>query len=182
MLLTVNDIVQHINSIICDVIEGWQLYGIAQIVTRDTTTMPAEGERYIGIDDNYPAQLYHKINGITIAKQAAGYGDAVNLLYTYNLAMIIFLNQTRARVRPEDLVIMLQGTLPQKIKVDGAAYCNFNFVSVNLNDEQVFAQEYKDASAYKLGLNQHLFQINYNLEVLYKAGCFAVCPPKEVCN
>jgi hypothetical protein len=179
----IRDIVSMINQKLCDLIPGWQLYGIAQTVAKDANvTMPAENETYIGIDDTFPAQVYHKINGIQIVKLSSGYGDSQNLVYNYQMAMIIFLNRNRIDIRPEDLVIMIQGTLPQRMQMKGIVNMNINFNSVNMNDQQVFTQEYKDASIYKIGLNQNLFQINYNLEITYKPSCFEVCPPKDVCK
>lgn len=157
-----------------------RFYNIASLVTRDTETLPAEGEEYIGIDDIHPYQVYHKINGITIARQTVGYGDNLKQIYTYAMSMVIFLNNPS--FAPEDLLPILQAALPQQLKTDYTQRVSINFLSAILNDQQVFAQEYKNTSAYRLGPNQRLIQVNYSLEVLYKPGCFDICPEDLNCK
>lgn len=174
------DIVRLINKHLDNLLPGLKTYGIAQLVPRDTETLPAEGEKYIGLDDIHSAQVYHKINGMTITRQARGFGDKVDQLYTYQMSMIVFL--AKPFIRPEDLVPLLQNALPQQFKTDYTKRVSINFLSAILNDQQVFAQEYKNTSAYRLDLNQHLFQVNYSLEVLYKPGCFDVCPEELNCK
>lgn len=177
---SIRDIVGFINSQVAELLPGIKTYGVAKLTKRDKETLPAEGETYIGIDDTYKAQVYHKINGLTIARQAAGFGDQVKKLYTYQMSMILFLN--RIQTEPEDIVAMIDNRTTQQIKTDYTQRVTINFLSAILNDEQVYSQEYKNSDTYRLGVGQRLLQINYTLEALYKPGCFDVCPEEINCK
>lgn len=177
---SIRDIVGFINSQVAELLPGIKTCGVAKLTKRDKETLPAEGETYIGIDDTYKAQVYHKVNGLTISRQANGFGDKVKKLYTYQMSMILFLN--RANTEPEDIVAMIDTNIPQQIKTDYTQRVTINFLSAILNDEQVYSQEYKNSDTYRLGVGQRLLQINYTLEALYKPGCFDVCPEEINCK
>jgi len=172
------DIVAFINSRLCNVIPGMKLYNIAQIVSREAATVPVVDEKDAAFDDTHPAQIYHKINGLTMATTATGFGRDNNLLYTYQMSMIVFLN--KRHIRPEDFPIIAQGNIPQRFTTENTQSVSIKFLSAILNDQQVFAQEYR--SPFRLGTNQRLFQINYSLEVVYKPGCFEKCPEEINCK
>jgi len=174
------DIVKFINSRLCNIIPGIKLYNIAQIVSREDHTIPADGDNSTAFDDTHPAQIYHKITGMTMTQQTTGYGDSNNLLYTYQMSMIVFFN--KQSIRPEDFPIIVQANIPQRFNTDNTQSVNIKFLSAILNDQQVFAQEYRNATAYRLGVNHRLFQINYTLEVVYKPGCFEKCPEETNCK
>lgn len=177
---SIRDIVCFINTHIASLLPGIKTYGIAKLTKRGTETMPAEGETYIGIDDVYKTQVYHKINGLTISRQTTGFGDSVKKLYTYQMSMILFLN--RVKFEAEDIVPLFDANIPQQIKTDYTQRVTINFLSAILNDEQVYTQEYKNSSTYRLGPDQRLIQVNYSLEALYKPGCFDVCPEELNCK
>lgn len=177
---SIRDIVTFINQETAKLLPSGKFYGIASLVQRNGETLPSEGEKYIGIDDIYPLQIYHKINGLTISRQTRGFGDNLDQLYTYQMAMVVFLN--KPNFAPEDLVPILQANLPQQFKTDYTKRVSINFLSAVLNDQQIFTQEYKNTTAYRLNLDQRLIQVNYTLEVLYKPGCFDVCPEELNCK
>jgi hypothetical protein len=176
---SIHDIVIYINCGLSGILQEGQLNGIASTVTKDGNTLPAEGEKYVGIDDTYKSQLYHKITGLTITRQARGFGDNVDQLYTYAMSMIIFLN--RSPISPEDFIPIMQANLPQQFKTDYTKRVSINFLSAVLNDKQVYTEEY-GSTPYRLSLNQRLFKVNYSLEVLYKTGCFNICPEEINCK
>lgn len=177
---SIHDIVCFINNQIAGLLPGLKAYGIAKLTKREKETLPAEGEVYIGIDDTYKAQIYHKINGLNIARQTSGFGDNVKKIYTYQMAMILFLN--KVNFNAEDIVAIFDANIPQQIKTDYTQRVNINFLSAVLNDEQIYSQEYKNSDTYRLGVGQRLIQINYTLEALYKPGCFDICPEELNCK
>lgn len=177
---SIRDMVGYINGQIGTILPDLKAYGIAKLTKRGTETLPAEGELYIGIDDINKSQVYHKINGITIARQPNGFGDAVKKLYTYQMSMILFLN--KVKFAAEDIIAIMDTNIPQQIKTDYMQRVTINFLSAILNDEQVYTQEYKNSNTYRLGPDQRLIQVNYTLEALYKPGCFDVCPEEINCK
>lgn len=174
---SIHKIVNELNHVVAGIFSGAKTYGIAHPAVRDQELLPAIGEKYIGIDDTYPMQVYHKLNTLTSSLQPIrAYGDQrgaqVNL---WGMAMIIFNNGKRTNLTSDGIVLLLQSNFPQSILSDYYLSVNLTFQGANLNDQQVFSQEYR-TDKYRLFTNQNLIQVNYTLETVFKKGCFIKCP------
>lgn len=172
---TIHDIVDAINAAIP--INGRDMYGIATPAVRVDQMLPAIGEVYIGIDDSYPIRVYHKLNGMTsLIRPGSGFGDSTgDQVNVYQMSMIVFNNQRLTKIKPDQLVLLMQVNTPRAVKSDYFKTIRITYNNVILNNAQVWAQEY-GATTYRLGLMQNLFQINYTVEATFKEGCFAKCP------
>lgn len=174
---SIRKIVDELNVIVAGVFSGAKTYNIAYPALRDQDILPAVGEKYVGIDDTFPMQVYHKLNTLVSSLQPVrAYGDSRGAqVNAWGMSMIIFNNGKRTKLTSDEIVLLIQSNIPQSIESDYYQYVNLTFQGANLNDQQVFAQEYR-SEKYRLLSNQNLIQVNYTLETVFKKGCFIKCP------
>ena len=170
-------ITEAINAAILEIFPTAKAYGIATPAKRGEETLPSEGEKYIGIDDTYALQIYHKIGDITFGHNTRdGYG--MNLIKTgkVSASMILFINERRLGLKPDELVLLLMAKLPKDIdSTMGLKKVKVDINNVILNSAQVYAQEYK-SDTYRLGLEQHLIQVGYSITMVIDNTCLPNCP------
>lgn len=171
-----------VNMLNCTLPFDGKYYGIASYLKRGGVILPHEGETYIGLDDIYKIQIYHKLNGMTATlKPASGYGDQkAYQVNAYNMSMIVFNN--RSGVMVDELLLLMQSNFPQIMKMEPYSQIAVTFNNAILNDRAVYGQEYGSIDTYKLGVSQNLFQINYTVETTFSPGCFAKCPEELLSN
>lgn len=175
---SIRDIVKEINCQLEKVFPvGFIAYGVARTVIREDGYLPMVDDKYVGIDDNYALQLYHKINGITINKtRGTGWGNspgyAVN---TYQMSMVVFDNELKTKLASDEVVTLFQAAIPHTISTDFFKSIRISLSSVVLNSQAVYAEEYK-SDTYRLSESQSLSKINYNVEIVFKTDCFEICP------
>lgn len=164
---SIADIVNEINCLLPGV-----KYGIARTLVRENDLLPVINGKYVGIDGVNEFQLYHKVNGISFSRATnSGYGNDQYETEVYAMSIIVF-----SRHDPENMALMIRSKVPQKMRFDATVRVNINPVRALLNSQQVCQQEYGTGGEFKLSEGQYLFQFDYNVEVVYKKGCFDSCP------
>lgn len=174
-MLSINDITDWANEAICPIIPGLKTYGIAKTATRDDKTLPYTGEQYIGIDDTYEAQIYHKqltISSTNVAGSA--YGDNLSFLQNvYGMAMVVYYNEKKCGFTADKIYTFIQSAITGILKSEGYRLLRINVLNANLNDAQVWAQEYGN-SPFKLFGPQRLIQINYSITAVFDKNCISI--------
>lgn len=174
-MLSINDIVIWANEKLLPLMPGLKTYGIAKSATKGETFMPYVDEKYIGIDDTHPAQLYHK--QLTISSTSvpsSGYGDnEQDLQNTYGMAMVVFFDEKKQGFNADSLYTYIQASITGRLKATEAKSIRVSVTSVNLNDPQIWAQEY-GTNQYKLFGTQRLIQVNYSVVMVYNKECITI--------
>lgn len=179
--------IKKLNQDLQGLISGIKVFGIAQPVTRpgegDTEELlPGEVDQdgeitYVGIDDVDPVRIYHRIAGLLVTRATnQGYGEAESdVVNTYQMAMIVYINHKKTKLYPEELFLYLQANIPDAIKSEPYKNIKVRIANVITNSQVVYRAEY-GASTYKLPAEQSLFQVNYTIETRFKKDCFVKCP------
>lgn len=174
-MLSVNDITKWVNEKVCPIIPGLKSWGIGKTATKDGNLVPYVDEKYIGLDDTYPAQMYHKqltISSVTIPQ--SGYGDNdQDLQNTYGMAAILYFNENKCGHSADHLYTFIQSTITGRLKTEGIKSIRVNVQSAILNDAQVWAQEYGQ-TPYKLSGPQRLIQVNYTIVMVFDKNCITI--------
>lgn len=174
---SIHDIVDLINTQLV-LPEHSKTHGIGQTVLRGDDKLPAivkqNGEaEYVGIDDRFSVRVYHKLNSVNI-RRTAGYGTSIPIVNSYSLSMIIFSNRKLSKLFSDELLTLIQSQVPDSLGLKPYAQIVIALNSANLNDLQVYNQEYATKD-YRLGPQNNLFQLNYTVEASFTKGCFNTC-------
>lgn len=184
---SIHNIIDSLNGSLGDLFKSKRFSG-AKIHGTAVTVISSKGEKmpviidkngeghYVGIDDRYPVRLYHKQNSMSTRVDpktgiGRGIGDIIN---TYSLSMIVFLNRKRACLMPDEFLLYIQSNFPDNLTIEPYSNIKILFTGAILNDMQVYNQEYLIPE--KLLPEHNLFQINYTVETSFKKGCFNKCP------
>jgi hypothetical protein len=174
-MLSILDITGFVNSKVEKIMPGLKPYGIAKTAIKGDGLAPYTDEKYIGIDDTFKAQAYHKqltINSATIAN--SGYGDdEADLQNTFGMALIIYFNEEKCGFSADKLYTFIQSAITGRLKSKGFKSVRVSVSSAILNDAQVWAQEY-GATQYKLAGPQRLIQVNYTIVMVYDKECISI--------
>lgn len=185
--MLLREFIKKINQEFEKLIPGMQTFGLAQSIVRtvgsEEELLPGvvgiDGEiTYVGIDDIDKIRIYHRVAGLqtTRVTNRQGFGDNLSdIINTYQMAMIVFLNNKSTKLYPEELFLYLQSNIPDGLKVEPYKNVFIRTTNVILNSQAVFRAEYAGTS-FKLPEHMSLFQINYVIESTFKKGCFAKCP------
>lgn len=184
--MLLREFIKKINQEFEKLVPGIQTFGLAQAIVRkvgdEEDMLPGvvgkDGEiSYVGIDDVDKVRIYHRVAGLTTTRKTAqGYGeDLSDIINTYQMAMIVFLNNKATKLYPEELFLYLQSNIPDGLKVEPYKTVFIRTTNVILNSQVVFRAEYA-GTAFKLPEHMSLLQINYVIESTFKKGCFAKCP------
>lgn len=170
----VSDIVTWVNEQVCGIIPGAKQYGIAKSTLRDGKQMPYSDEKYIGIDDTFIAQMYHKqltLNSTNVS--GSGYGDSeMYLQNTHAMAMILYYDESKSGP-PDQIYSFIQSAITGVLKAVGFKSVRVNVTSAILNDGQVWASEYGQTPLKLMG-PQRLIQINYNIVAVFDKSCIKI--------
>lgn len=190
-------IVNYINSelrtgVLKGSLQDAQLFGIAMTAPRKFADgaagfMPIVFEdsfddgRYVGIDDTYSANIYHKNNGFVITPTQLSVGDKDSIVKKgISMSMIVFSKLERARMTPEELFDQIDNSFPDKISTDmkadlkGLHSVAIRITGVNFNTIQILSSEYK-LEKMAIAPSDIFFQVNYIIECTYKKGCIETC-------
>lgn len=180
---SIYDIVASINTSIADLFEscklaGAEINGVAETVKRETETFPEINERYVGVDDVFPARVYHKISSFsTGVKPGTGTGRSVGFIVnTYSMGIVVFLDGPKSGLYPDELIMRIQASFPDVVRFTGFEAVNIRFSGAVLDSRIVYATEYANMDTYRLKAEQYLFRINYNVEMVFDKDCFKKCP------
>lgn len=174
-MLSINDITGWVNDKIRDIIPGFKLYGIAKAAIKGDYIAPYTGEEYIGIDDTYPAQGYHKqltVSSSIVPRTGYGNNDQ-DLQNTFTLGLVVYYNENKSGITADQLYTFIQSAVTWRLKADGFRSVRVGVQSAILNDAQVWTQEYGQ-SPYKLQGSQRLIQVNYNVVMVYDKNCITI--------
>lgn len=174
-MLSISDIIKWANEKILPLLPGIKTYGVAKAAIKGEFFAPYTGEKYIGYDDTYPAQLYHKELSIssTIINRS-GYGDSgPDLQNTYGMAMILNYNEKTSAIPADKIYTYIQSIITGSLKSDGYKSIRVNVSNAILNDGQVWVQEYGQ-TPFKLMGPQRLIQINYNIVMVFDKKCIEI--------
>lgn len=178
---SIYDIVKLINVDLEDLFKsknliGSMLYGIAESVITDDGFVPVIGEKYVGVDDTHPLSLYHRLASLSSTiKPNSGVGRNEGLtVNTYSLGMILFLDQRKTKLYPDEMMMLLQANFPERFKLENAQQVIVRFSGAVLDSKVVHSQEYS-GNEYRLKENQFLFRINYSVEMTFDKNCFKKC-------
>lgn len=184
---SIHNIVESLNESLSELFGSKRFIG-SKIHTVAVTVLTKNGEKmpviidkkgeghYVGIDDRFPVRLYHKFNTMnTKVDQKTGMGRGIgDIINTYSLSMIVFLNRKRACLMPDEFLLLIQSNFPDFLKLEPYSSIKILFTNAILNDMQVYNQEYLIPE--KLLPEHNLFQINYTVETSFRKGCFNKCP------
>lgn len=181
---------QSIHDLVCSINNSFELpsetklFGIAYTMIKDLSTgerIPVQViEKGEGVpvvpDDGSGIQIYHKLNimNTTRRKSAGRSNDIVN---TYNMQMVVFLNRVRTNMLVDELLVTIQSQLPETIALQPYSAITLSVSSAILNDLSVWQQEYNNS--FRLTAEQNLFLLNYQIETVFSKSCFNRCPEVE---
>lgn len=174
---SIRDIISSLNETI-ELPKGSAVYGVAELVPRDDQTLPEIDGKFVGIDDTHPVRIYHRILGMSSKIDVkGGYGNAVgDVLNTYSIAMVVFLQHERAKLYPDQLILFIQANMPDRLKMIPYKDIKVTFTGASLDSQTNWTQEYRSGTDYRLKSDQFLFKINYSIETIFSKGCFKECP------
>jgi hypothetical protein len=176
-LHSIRDIINSLNKLV-ELPKGSEVNGIAELVPRDESTLPEIDGKYVGIDDIYPVRIYHRVLSMSSKIDVkGGYGNAVgDVVNTYSITMVVFLQHERANLYPDELILFIQANMPDRVKMPPYRDIKITVTGANLDSQSNWTQEYRTGTDYRLKSNQFLFKINYNIETTFSKGCFKECP------
>lgn len=174
-MLDIAGIVSWVNNALCKMMPGVKTYGIAKLAVKGDGTAPYADEKYIGIDDTYPSQAYHKqlsISSTTVPNSGYGNNDQ-SLQNSYGMALIVYFNEEKCGFSADKLYTFIQSSITGRLKSNGYKSVRVGVTSAILNDAQVWAQEY-GATPYKLAGPQRLIQVNYSVTMVFDKECITI--------
>lgn len=158
--------------------KGSEVFGVAELVSKGESTLPEVDGKFVGIDDIYPVRIYHRILSMSSKIDVkGGYGNATgDVVNTYSIAMVVFLQHQKAGRYPDELMLIIQANMPDQLKIVPYKNIRVTFTGAQLDSQSNWAQEYRSGTDYRLKSDQFLFKINYNIETTFSKGCFKECP------
>lgn len=197
MIAEITDIINR--QIGCCLPVGSKLYGLTQLIQRPVVgsdqvqTLPAMVDRfgegtYVGLDDTYPLQLYHRMLTLAISYPAAsGYGDSqADTLNTFGMLMVVYMQQRRVDLALDELLLTLQELIQFQQPIAPYKMITVRATGTQLVSSTVFGQEYQNTGD-RIPPGAFLFSISYQVEVRYRKGCILddcklipVCEPKTL--
>lgn len=168
-----SDIVKWANKRMEGFMPG-QYYGIAKSALKDDKVVPYADEKYIGIDDTYPAQMYHRELAIASTTMPGGFGDRGEYLQsTFTMAMVLYFDEKKTGYIASELYAFIQASLTSILKINGYRSVRVNVTSAILNDGSVWRQEYGETPL-RLFDTQRLIQINYSIIAVVDKNCIEI--------
>lgn len=165
-----------------------KFFGIAEtvyvkngsVIERMPGIVGADGEMvYAGIDDINSLMVYFKINSTTISLNRNGRGDKWgDYRNVFSVSAYVYWDRQKINLSIDQMIMLMQSRMP--ILVRGLQ--DLNTVSIlltgaNTNTLQIYTQEYSSSEALKpLPANNHIVQLNFNIEITFNPECFRQCP------
>lgn len=181
MIAEVINIINH--QLVCCMPRGSRLYSLAQLMARPQVgtdavqTLPAVVDKYgegtyVGIDDTFPLQLYHRMLTLSVSyPPASGYGDATaDTTNTFGMLMVVYMNLKRVDMTVDEMVLSLQGLLGFSKPVRPYKLITVRVTGAQLVGSTVFAQEYQNTGD-RIPPGAALFSISYQVEARFTSGC-----------
>lgn len=191
-MINVNTIVKEINKSIKGFLtdstySASLISGIAYTYLKDKTdTLPGisndKGDiKYVGIDDKYSLNVYHKIINTTPTKSitARQYGDGnKSTKVVTQMSVIVFANRTKLGIQQEVLANYILAAMPTNINraillEESLSDCTIDVLKINFDSSGLYKREYLTES--KLKPHQMLFEISYQITYTFNSDCVKTC-------
>lgn len=171
----VNELAQHLQPLF-DKWPGSKSYGLAELVQRGNQTLPAIGEQYVGPDDKAPVIAYHRVGAITSAASANVAGRSYDIVNTYNLSLVVYMDKKRTGLSAGELFLFMQANMPDSLIVSNyTEKVIVAFTGAILNSRTVFNSEFPGGTL-EMPFEKTMFQINYTLRAQFNKNCYRECP------
>jgi hypothetical protein len=159
--------------------------GIAELVTTEEETKPAIVDRYgdctyVGLDDTYSFQLYHRVIQPTAELNIEEeFGDRKNIKENTEMLMVVMGDRNRLQLTAEDIKTGIVAALPLELPVSelnslGLRSANIIPGSFNWNRQEVYEGEFKLEETL-LKTNTIMFSFTYTIETVFDQACFTLC-------
>ena len=137
---------------------------------------------YVGPDDDYDLIVYHRVNGINVGKgkvQSSFGDDNLQDIHIARIGMVVFGRRDVLKLGNDEMAVFLHASFPEAatkemLKELSFSASNINVKDINLNDMQVFMEEFQNVPFF-LKPEQFLFKINYTIESAFQKRCFKKC-------
>ena len=142
--------------------------------------------KWVGLDDTFPATIYHRAIGINYAQinNSSQFGRGVNKLQqTADILMVVFGKYDRLKLTSEQFEALITASFPDEVEQGTIAPYKLDSMLVtligsNLVGAQVYGGEYGGLPVY-ISAEDILFSVRYRIETQFRKNCFAICdcPP-----
>jgi len=170
MAQSIRNIITEINAGFAGYLNNAVYYGVAQPVEREGKSQPVVNERPVSFDDSYGIMIYHKLNSVNITRRA-GMGRKENTVNTFAVSAIVFNNERKSVLKTDEIAMIMQSAIEQ-LEITSVKILPVRAI---LNTQIIFGTEYR-GHTYSLPEYASLMQLDYTVEVTFKAGCFDLCP------
>jgi len=167
------------------------LNGISELIIRNTdeqTTVPTlvntfDWKEFVGLDDRYSVQLYHRVVDISNVESPLSYGNGTtNGREESNMIVVVFADRKRTKLTPYELAFLIRSSLNQQFTgstishLSGLSGVTIEANEDNYNSLEVWQNEYGlPAESYPVKLHQMLFTITYTITTDYNNACITSC-------
>lgn len=176
---------QRIAQILKPITSSFRLAGIAVILPRRsqdrTDFLPLvindKGEAsYIGPEDRYDIQTYHRVLQITPQVSTSNFGRKnTRQILRVQMTLVVFLNIRKTRQLPHNISVLLTEGIPSRLALPDGLEVTLNGLQINTNSLQVFQEEFNGSQSYFLHPDQAMFRINYIMEGNIDTDCLNSC-------
>lgn len=135
---------------------------------------------YVGIDDTYPFQIYHRViqpnAAINIEQE---FGDRKAIKETTNMLMVVIGDRNRLQLTAEDIKTGIAAALPlelpdNQLNILGLQQANILPGNFNWNRYDVYRNEFNIKESF-FNTNTIIFSFSYQIETVYDQTCFTLC-------
>jgi hypothetical protein len=159
------------------------LHGIATMVEYQGAIVPciinndADG-KYVGLDDSFSVQVYHKNNGtvslVVTSSDQFGDGNPV-ITRRYNMSMMVMGKRKLLDLTPEQLETIIDASFPDQLPAQlrndfKLNNCSIGFSGTDHNSSTLLKREYGQPDK-KYDLEMIIFEMKYTIECIYKKSC-----------
>lgn len=174
---------------------GMSLNGLASLANykagEDTRTAPVIMDKdnepqFVGLDDTYPATVYHRALGISYntITNASQFGRNVDkMAQTADMLLVVYGRFAPLRLTSEQFEALITAGFPDLVEQGLLAPFKLDsmivtLVGSNLLGAQVYAGEYGGLPVY-ISAEDILFSVRYRIETTFRKNCFSICdcPP-----
>lgn len=135
---------------------------------------------YVGIDDTYPFQIYHRVIQPNAAENIEQeFGDNKAIIETTNMLMIVIGDRNRLQLTAEDIKTGIAAALPlelpdTQLNILGLQQANILPGNFNWNRFDVYRNEFNIRESF-FNTNTIIFSFSYQIETVYNQSCFTLC-------
>lgn len=131
------------------------------------------------VNDTKSFILYHRVIDIKYDKLEAN-GDDQLIQETATMRAVAYGSRRILKIEPELLIAAIQAGFMQELDTTNKntyklQKCNISITGINLNNEEVYSQEYSGNVAYKLKPNDIMSSIEYTIVSEYDRSCIDIC-------